>query len=220
MPAARAFSTPGHDGVEVDRVHDDRIRLQLDHVLELVELQVGPVLGVERDHLVAHLAEYPLDRLLGLGLELVQQRRDHVVDGALVLGRRRLPCRQRQRRRAERERAAPRRSGHRPCLPCGSGCMPRLNGRPRSGSISFPVRRASPAAADRRTCATPDLLVTTFPGSDLMARPETERGTPAASGLLGECAKPTAQFHQARVSEPSRRQHLGHAGPRLPRSSA
>ena len=49
-----------------------------------------------------------------------------------------------------------------------------------------------------------------------MARPETERGTPAASGLLGACAKPAAQFHQARVSEPSRRQHLGHAGPGLP----
>ena len=106
MPAARAFSTPGHDGIEVDRVHDDRIRLQLDHVLELVELQVGPVLGVERDHLVAHLAEHALDRLLALGLELVEQRRDHVVDGALVLGRRRLPRGQPERRSAAAERRA------------------------------------------------------------------------------------------------------------------
>ena len=101
------------DRVEIDRVHDDRIGLQLDHVLQLIELEVGPVLGIERDHLVAHLAEHALDRLLALGLELVQQRRDHVVDGALVLGRRRLPRGQRQRRGAEPERAAPRYSGHR-----------------------------------------------------------------------------------------------------------
>ena len=111
-----------HDGVEIDRVHDDGIRLQLDHVLELVELEVGPVLRVERDHLVAHVPEHALDRLLGLGLELVEQRGDHVVDGALVLGRGRLPRAQRQRRGAEHQRTAPSHFAHRSCLPGGSGC--------------------------------------------------------------------------------------------------
>ena len=90
-----------HDGVEVDRVHDDRVGLELDHILQLVELQIGAVLGIERDHLVAHLPEHALDRLLALGLELVEQGRDHVVDRALVLRHRGLPGRHGERRHAE-----------------------------------------------------------------------------------------------------------------------
>ena len=126
-----------HDGVEIDRVHDDRIGLQLDHVLELVELQVGAVLRIQRDHLVPHVAEHALDRLLALGLELVEQRRDHVVDGGFLLGRGRLPRAQGQHHGAERKRTAPRGSEHRCCLPDTSMRLVRLNEPPRQRSIAF-----------------------------------------------------------------------------------
>ena len=102
LDAGRArLLDPGHDGIEVDRVHDDRVGLELDHVLELVELQVGPVLGVERDDLVAELAEQPSIAFWLSVWNSSKQRRDHVVDRALVLGRGRLPGREPERRGAE-----------------------------------------------------------------------------------------------------------------------
>ena len=78
-----------HDRVEIDRGQDDRRRLQVDDVVDLVELQIGPVLGIERHDLVADLAEEAGDRAHRFGLELVQQGRHQVVDLALGLGHRR-----------------------------------------------------------------------------------------------------------------------------------
>jgi hypothetical protein len=119
VPATEVSS---NDRIEIDRVHDDRVRLQLDHVLELVELAVRLVLGIERRHLVAHLREHGLERLLGLGLKLVQERRDHVVDRALLLSQSRPPGRQPDHRRARQQRAPPRHLNHLPCLPAWLGC--------------------------------------------------------------------------------------------------
>ena len=56
MPAARAFSIEGCERVEVDGGENDGRGLEQDGVVHLALLQVGLVVGVERDDLVAHAA--------------------------------------------------------------------------------------------------------------------------------------------------------------------
>ena len=76
----------GLDGVEVDGGEDDGLGAEVQHVVDLVELQVAAVLGVERGHLVADVAHELGDGVDRAGLELVDERGDEVVDRALGLG--------------------------------------------------------------------------------------------------------------------------------------
>ena len=86
MPAARAFSIEGCKRVEVHRRQNDGCGLQQDRVVHLALLQIGLVVGIERDDLIAHILQELLDGADRFGLELVQQRGHHVVDLALGLG--------------------------------------------------------------------------------------------------------------------------------------
>ena len=76
----------GFQRIEIDGGEDDGRRLQGDDVVHLGLLHVGLVVGIQRLHLIADLLQKHLERRDRAGLELVEQRRDHVIDRALGLG--------------------------------------------------------------------------------------------------------------------------------------
>ena len=85
MPAARSFSMPGLIASKSTAARMTAAGFEVQHVVDLVELQVAAVLPVERDHLVADVAHELGDRVDRAGLELVEQRRHEVIDLALRL---------------------------------------------------------------------------------------------------------------------------------------